>query len=721
MNSPKELMSKSGCVLAEATSPVQFGREICCFLSDASAREWLVTNGIGGFASGTVAGLATRRYHGLLIAALKAPLGRTLLVSKLEETVRYADRSYPLATDRWADGTVNPEGYRHIERFRLDGTTPVWTFACADALLEKRVWMQHGANTTYIQYSLVRASRSLELDIKALVNYRDYHSSTHAGDWRINIEPVEHGLRVAAFGGAVPFYIFISSGPVELAHDWYRNFGLSREQYRGLDDREDHLHAGTFRATLRPGESLTMICSTDAKPELEGVKAWEARARHERALLGRWTALHPPLSQAAPSWVKQLVVAADQFIVSRPLKEDPAACSIIAGYHWFGDWGRDTMIALPGLTLATGRPEIARNVLRTFGRFVDRGMLPNVFPDVGETPEYNTVDATLWYFEAIRQYFAATKDEKFLREIFPTLADIIDWHNRGTRYNIHVDPADGLLYAGEPGVQLTWMDAKVGDWVVTPRIGKPIEVNALWFNALVSMAHFAQVLDKPGTLYDSLAVQVRRNFQRFWNEPLKYCFDVIDGPGGHDSSLRPNQIFAVSLPESPLTHAQQRAVVDACGRELLTSVGLRSLASGHPKYQGTYVGGPRERDGTYHQGTVWGWLLGPFVQAHLRVFGDPAEAASFLEPIANHIRTHGLGTASEIFDGDAPFEPRGCVAQAWTVGELLRTWAAVADAVVSAHSNAVESGANRILESLKEESVSNVRKIRIQGYQDALD
>jgi predicted glycogen debranching enzyme len=721
VNSPKELMSKSGCVLAEVTPPVQFGRDVCGSLSQASEREWLVTNGIGGFASGTIAGLATRRYHGLLIAALKPPLGRTLLVAKLEETARYADHNYPLATDRWADGTLNPEGYRHTERFRLDGTTPVWTFACADALLEKRVWMQHGANTTYIQYSLVRASRSLDLDIKALVNYRDYHSSTHAGDWRMNIEPVEHGLRVVAFGGAVPFHILIAPGTAEPAHDWYRNFDLSRERYRGLDDREDHLHAGTFRATLKPGESLTMICSTDFKPELEGARAWEARARHERTLLSRWTALHPSLSQTAPSWVKQLVVAADQFIVSRPLKEDPAACSIIAGYHWFGDWGRDTMIALPGLTVATARPEIARSVLRTFGRFVDRGMLPNVFPDVGETPEYNTVDATLWYFEAVRHYFAATKDEKFLREIFPTLADIVEWHNRGTRYNIHVDSADGLLYAGEPGLQLTWMDAKVGDWVVTPRIGKPIEVNALWLNALVSMAHFAQFLSKPSTLYDSLSDQVRRNFQRFWNEPLKYCFDVIDGPNGHDSSLRPNQIFAVSLPESPLTHVQQRAVVDASGRELLTSFGLRSLAPGHPQYQGTYAGGPRERDGAYHQGTVWGWLLGPFVQAHLRVFGDPAEAASFLEPIANHIRTHGLGTASEVFDGDAPFEPRGCVAQAWTVGELLRTWAIVASVVISAHSNAAENVGNRVLESLKDERVANGRKIRIQSYRDAFD
>ena len=720
-NPHTEASSTSGCLAAETASPVQFGRELCGSVSDAGEREWLVTNGIGGFAAGTVSGLLTRRYHGLLIAALKPPLGRTLLVAKLEETARYADASYPLSTDRWADGTLAPEGYRHIGRFRLDGTTPVWTFACADALLEKRIWMQPGANTTYIQYALVRASRSLDLELKVLVNYRDYDANTHAGDSRMTVEPVDHGLRVSAFAGAVPIYLFTVSSRSESAHNWYRNFDLRCERSRGLDDREDHLHAGTFRVTLRPGESLTSVCSADSKPELDGTRAWEARVRHEKALLERWTTLHPSLSQAAPSWVKQLVLAADRFIVSRPLKEDPDACSVIAGYHWFGDWGRDTMIALPGLTISTGRTEIARNVLRTFSHFVDRGMLPNVFPDVGETPGYNTVDTTLWYFEAIRQYWAATKDDKFLSEIYLVLAEIIDWHARGTRYNIHVDSADGLLYAGEPGVQLTWMDAKIGDWVVTPRIGKPIEVNALWLNAWVSMSQFAAVLNKSGKLYESMAEQARRAFQRFWNDSAKYCFDVIDGPNGQDLSLRPDQILAVSLEETPLNNAQQRAVVDACADHLLSSFGLRSLAPEHPDYRGVYGGGPRERDSVYHQGTLWGWLLVPFVQAHLKVVGDPAEAASLLEPIGDHIRTHGLGTASEIFEGDAPFTPRGCIAQAWTVGELIRAWTAVALAADAAASNTADKLTKKVAESLKEESATSTRKIRIQSYQDALD
>ena len=660
-------------------SPVDFGRDICGELPAAEQREWLVTNGIGGFASGTVAGLLTRRYHGLLMAALKPPLGRTLLVSKFEETAEYAGRPYAFGANRWTGGTLDPQGFREIERFRLEGTTPVWTFACADTQLEKYIWMQPGANSTYVEYRLVRGG-PLRLELKALVNYRDSHANTHAGDWRMNIEPVERGLRVTAFDGATPYYLLSTSASVEPAHKWYRNFDLAVERERGLDDREDHLHAGTFRATLQMGGSLTLVCSTDADAELDGRVALEARLTAEQSLLSRWAASQSALAAHAPAWVRHLVLAADQFVVKRPLADVPDAHSVIAGYPWFGDWGRDTMIALPGLTLVTGRPEIARSILRTFARFVDRGMLPNVFSDASDEPEYNTVDATLWYFEAVRQYFAATGDLELLRELFPVMTEIVEWHVRGTRYQIHVDPADGLLHAGEPGVQLTWMDAKAGDWVVTPRIGKPVEINALWLNAQVTMMQFARALGRPVDAYESMAKRARAGFQGFCNEPEHYCFDVLDGPVGHDASLRPNQIFAVSLPESALAPEQQRAVVDACATLLLTSHGLRSLAPSHPRYQGHYAGSPRERDAAYHQGTVWGWLLGPFVLAHLRAYGDPALAATFLEPMAQHIKTHGLGSASEIFDGDAPFTPRGCPAQAWTVAEVLRAWTAMAAA-----------------------------------------
>jgi predicted glycogen debranching enzyme len=675
------MSSKKDHVAAAFVSPVDFGREICGELPVAEQREWLVTNGMGGFACGTIAGLLTRRYHGLLVAALKPPLGRTLLVTKFDETVEYDGRSYPLSTNRWVGGTLDPQGFQDIERFRLEGTTPVWTFALADAQLEKRIWMQPDANSTYVQYRLLRAGRPVKLEAKILVNYREFHGNTHAGDWRMQVEAVERGLRVVAFQEATPFYILSTSAIAEPAHEWYRNFDLAVERSRGLDDHEDHLHAGTFRAAFEERQSITFVCSTDPQAELDGVKAYETCQTHQRDLLARWSGTNPRLVKKAPGWVRQLVLAADQFVVKRPLTDVPHAHSVIAGYPWFSLWGRDATIALPGLTLATGRADTARNILRTFARFVDRGMLPNVFRESEETPAYNTVDATLWYVEAVRQYVAATGDSELLRELFPVLVTIIDWHIQGTRYNIHVDPEDGLLHAGEPGVQLTWMDAKVDDKAVTPRTGKPIEVNALWLNALVSMAQIARALSRSAEPYESRATRVGHSFQRFWNESGQYCFDVLDGPEGNDASLRPNQIFAVSLPESALTREQQRAVVDTCARYLLTSHGLRSLAPNHPDYRGRYVGDPRERNRRYHQGTVWGWLLGPFALAYLRVYRDRSKAALLLEPIQHHLQTQGLGSASEIFDGDAPFVPRGCIAQAWTVAEVLRAWTAIAGVV----------------------------------------
>ncbi len=669
---------------------MEFGREICNNLNTAESREWLVTNGIGGYASGTVAGLLTRRYHGLLVATLQPPLGRTLLLAKLDETVLYGTRllakldetvlygtrSYSLNTNRWSDGIVSPHGYRHIESFTLEGTIPLWRFAVADALLEKRVWMQQGANTTYIQYTLRRATQPLKLTLKAMVNYRDYHSDTLSNGWQMSIEQVEQGVCVTAYHGAVPLYLLSDCGHGSPVHNWYYGFDLAVERYRGLSDKEDHLHAATFEVTLNPGEAIAFIASTHKQPDLNAEAALKHRQTLEQKLIGLWQSHRPLNAPDSPTWVNHLVLAADQFIVDRSVPEDSYGKTIIAGYHWFGDWGRDTMISLPGLTLTTGRPEVARSILRTFARYVDQGMLPNRFPDAGETPEYNTVDATLWYFEAIRAYHNATGDDDLLRELFPVLADIINWHCRGTRYNIHLDSTDGLLYAGEQGVQLTWMDAKVGDWVVTPRIGKPIEVNALWYNALRTMAKFARYLSKPHQEYEAIANRAQIRFSRFWNQDTGYCYDVLDSPDGDDQSLRPNQIFAVSLPESPLTLVQQAGVVDVCGKMLLTSHGLRSLTPEHPQYQGKYGGNQYQRDRAYHQGTVWGWLLGPFVLAHLRVYKNPEQARQFLQPMANHLTAHGLGSLSEIFDGNAPMTPRGCIAQAWTVAEILRAWLA---------------------------------------------
>lgn len=653
---------------------INFGREICGHLSTAESREWIVTNGMGGYASGTVAGLLTRRYHGLLVAALMPPLGRTLLATKLDETVLYDRQTYPLYTNRWADGTVNPHGYHHLEAFSLDGTIPVWWYACGDALLEKRIWMASGANTTYVRYTLLRATQPLSLSLKGLVNYRDYHGDTHAQGWQMSVLPLAQGVEITAYEGATPFYLLSDRGEMTATPQWHYGFDLAVERYRGLSSEEDHLHAATLAATLIVGESLTVVATVDAGASLDGMDALHQRQRYEQSLLKRWQDSLPK-ETTAPDWIQQLVLAADQFVVNRAQGK-----TVIAGYPWFGDWGRDTMISLPGLTLATGRPEIAGSILRTFAAYVDQGMLPNRFPDAGEIPEYNTVDATLWYFEALRLYYQATQDDKLVEDLFPTLAEIIDWHCRGARYQIHIDPADGLLYAGEPSVQLTWMDAKVGDWVVTPRIGKPIEVNALWYSALRTLAQFARQLHKPYQEYEAMANRIQARFARFWNESAGYCYDVLDGPAGNEADLRPNQLFAVSLPmtwvngQALLSAQQQKQLVDACGRALLTSYGLRSQSLHSPQYQGHYGGNQRQRDGAYHQGTIWSWLIGPFVLAHWHVYHDQAQARAFLAPIAAHLSDHGLGTISEIFDGDAPFLPRGCIAQAWGVAEVLRTW-----------------------------------------------
>jgi predicted glycogen debranching enzyme len=659
---------------------VQFGREICGDLAAAELREWLVTNGTGGYASGTIASSQTRRYHGLLVAALQPPLGRTQLVSAIDEIVYYAGADFSLATHRWASGVVDPKGFLSLESFHLEGTKPVWTYALADALLEKRVWMRQGENTTYIQYTLVRGSSAIEMELKALVNYRDFHSLTHAGDWRMKIEPAPGGVKVTAFDDATAFYLKSSAASCEPRHEWYLGCYFGEETARGLDDREDRLFAAMFRTKLDVGSSVTFVASTEAAASLDGETALAEHANHEVKLFQDWQAKNEGLAEEAPSWLWQLILAADQFIVKRGLPEEPDGRSVIAGYHWFGDWGRDTMIALPGLTLATCRADIARKILLAFSRYVEGGMLPNNFPDAGGKPEYNTVDAALWYFEAVRQYFEATQDTVTLQKLFPVLSEIVDAHVKGTRYNIHIDPADGLLYAGGPGVQLTWMDAKIGDWVVTPRTGKPVEINALWINALETIGEFGRLLGKPSEACKQLAARTKKNFQKFWNAERNCLYDVIESPGtGNDVSLRPNQIFAVSLPVSPLSPEQQKSVVDVCARQLLSSYGLRSLAPGEPGYTGHYGGSPRDRDAAYHQGTVWGWLLGPFALAHFRVYRDRPAARRFLEPLGRQVYAGGLGTLSEIFDGDFPFTPRGCIAQAWTVAEVLRAWTEISD------------------------------------------
>lgn len=670
---------------------IKFGREICGQLEIAEGREWLVTNGIGGYASGTVAGDLTRSYHGLLVAALEPPLQRTLLLSKIDDLVTYNGENYPLATNRWQGNNISPAGYQNIESFRLEGTIPVWSYAIADAILEKRIWMQPKANTTYVYYSLKRGSKPIELTFKTLVNYRSFHGGSLPQ--LKSQSPVINGVRIIMdVDNPQPFYLLCDRGNVSLTNEVYQDFQLPREAYRGLNDRDSHLHVATFTATLQPEESLTFVAST-AIPNaltgesldldntnvlnrlLDGQQALSDRQNYERELIKVWQAANSNMG-SIPDAIEQLVLAADQFIVDRQIQNHPDGKSVIAGYHWFNDWGRDTMISLPGLTLATGRSEIARSIIATFAEYISEGMLPNRFPD-GDSltdKDYNTVDATLWYFEAIRQYYAQTEDKEFLKDIFPKLAEIIDWHQRGTRYGIKLDD-DGLLKAGEEGVQLTWMDALVNGEVITPRYGKPVEINALWYNALRTMSAFATTLGQDASQYEQMAETTKRGFVRFWNQDTGYCFDVLDTPDGtNDPALRPNQIFALSLPESPLTKEQQQGVIQACEQSLLTSYGLRSLDRHNPQYKGYYGGDRYDRDSAYHQGTVWGWLIGAFALAHLRVYGDRDRALSFLAPITDHLTNAGLGSISEIFDGDAPFNPRGCIAQAWSVAEVLRAY-----------------------------------------------
>jgi predicted glycogen debranching enzyme len=652
---------------------IEIDQEGCRNLETALSREWLETNGIGGFSSSTIVGLNTRRYHGLLTAATRPPVGRLVLLSKLEETLIIDGQRYELSANQYP-GAVHPQGFQYQTGFRLD-PFPRFTYETQGVRLEKSVFMVQGENTTVVQYDIFKTqaqadSSSLSLEIRPLIAFRDYHSTTHENSALNPHVQTENGLATIKPYGDLPALHFAhGAAAIDTNAFWYRNFQYVVEQERGLDFAEDLFSPCAFTFDLNASASISIIASTDRRDVSKANAYRKAELERREVLSGN--------SAEARVLVNALTSAANQFIVARERCK-----TVIAGYHWFSDWGRDTMIALPGLTLATGHAEIAKSILAEFAAHVDQGMLPNRFPDAGETPEYNTVDATLWFFEAVRSLLQYTNDYEFVRvNLYAVLSDIIEWHIRGTRYNIHVDE-DSLLYSGEPGVQLTWMDAKVGDWVITPRHGKPVEIQALWYNALRVMEDLARNFQdqKAKTNYANMAERARESFNRlFWNQEVGCLYDVVDGDA-RDGSVRPNQVFAISLTHSMVSAEKAEQILLVIERELLTPRGLRSLSPGDPRYASRYEGDSRSRDSVYHKGTVWPWLMGSYITAYVKTFGEQLGrkvAEDWLDNFSKHLDEACVGQVSEIFDADAPHTPRGCVAQAWSVAEILR--AAVED------------------------------------------
>lgn len=646
---------------------IKFDSNICTDFESASQREWLETNGIGGFAASTISGANTRRYHGILTAATRPPLGRITMLSKFEETLTIDDKTFQLSSNKYPN-SIDPDGFKYIKSFRLD-PFPVWIYEVEGIEIEKKIFMIHGENTTVCQWKILDksqiANQKSKIELKPLFSFVDYHSLQHeTSDIDLNYKSEENSVSIKPLKNLPEIFLNHNALEIEKTGFWYNNFEYAVEEERGFDFHEDLFQPFALKFDLT--DAATVIVSTE-KHDLSNAENYEKSEIERRENLVK-------TAEAENEFHKDLVLAADKFIVRRGEGK-----TVIAGYPWFSDWGRDTMIALPGLTLATNREEIAREIILEFSKHISEGMIPNRFPDAGDTAEYNTVDATLWYFEAIRAYAEKTNDYEFVRkELYVKLADIIFCHLRGTRYNIHVD-TDGLLCAGEAGTQLTWMDAKYGDEVFTPRRGKPVEIQALWYNALRVMADFAARFDdaEAGKRYSQMADIASEHFVKtFWNEDEQCLFDVVTN-GHRDGAVRPNQIFAVSLKNAILTDAEKaRKVVEKVEKELLTPVGLRSLAPDDSQYCPIYIGSPFKRDSCYHQGTVWGWLIGGFVDALRKTSenADETEAkiTQILQSFEVHLTEAGIGQISEIFDADAPLKPRGCFAQAWSVAEVLR-------------------------------------------------
>ncbi len=655
-------------------------------------REWLVTNGLGGYASGTVSGAVTRRYHGLLIAALPAPLGRIVMWNHVSEFLRFSDDDViSLGAEERAGGQLDLKSADYLAEFRMEDGLPVWTYHVRDVVVEKRVLLPHLQNTVHVSYQVLSKGKPPRLELRPAFHFRHHEAPVDSDlaapykltaiDGRYEIAAARRKLpplRMRLHGREAAFTI----APTKIPQVVYRI-----EQQRGYSFEGELWSPGYFRVDLTEQSTATLVASTEPWEIIDvlGPEDVLAAERQRRARL-----LHGASPKVRQSFPAELVFAADQFVITPEGRFEEAARAhaagdevrtVIAGYHWFTDWGRDTMISLEGLTLITGRLLEAGYILRTFARYVRDGLIPNMFPDGAKEGVYHTADATLWFFHALGRYLQYTRDFNTLKFLLPTLIDIAEHHLRGTRFNIHVDPSDGLLAQGQEGYQLTWMDAKMGDWVVTPRRGKAVEINALWYNALCLLANWLRENgdEASAKTYNTHAERARISFNnRFWDSKAGYLYDVVDcdgKPDTFDASCRPNQLFAISLDHPVLDAVHWKSVVEVVEKELVTSVGLRTLSPESPDYKPIYAGDLRSRDGAYHQGTVWAWLIGPFVDSWLKVHPhDRSAARKFLETFPVHLGDNGIGTISEVFDAREPHHAGGCIAQAWSVAEVLRAW-----------------------------------------------
>jgi predicted glycogen debranching enzyme len=649
-------------------------------------REWLVTNGLGGYAAGTIAGVATRRFHGLLVAALPAPHGRMMMLNHLAEQLHLPDgKVASLGGEERSDSQLELPGAEHLVEFRLEAGLPVWRYQIGETMLEKQLFLVHQQNTLHLTYRLLSGQAHVRLELRPSLFFRPHEgrvSDALPGPYALTA--IGERYEVSAGTELPPLRLLLYGEQASLTVDR----GISKDLFyrvearRGYDCQGMLWSPGYFSAKLSTGAGATLVASTEAWSAILALEPDEALAVERERREHLVAAAHPAAREGLAA---ELVLAADQFIITPAGRIEDAARAhaagdevrtVIAGYHWFTDWGRDTMISLEGLTLATGRLAEAGWILRTFAHYIHDGLIPNMFPEGENQGLYHTADATLWFFHALDRYLKATDDRETLRLVLPKLLDIVAHHRQGTRFGIGVDPQDGLLRQGVEGYQLTWMDAKVDDWVVTPRRGKAVEINALWYNALCLLEGWLreEQSEKDAQGLAEQAERARQSFnERFWYKEGGYLYDVIDGEHGDDPTCRPNQLFAISLPHAILDQKRWTQVLEVVRKQLLTPVGLRSLAPGHSDYKSRYDGDLRARDAAYHQGTVWAWLIGPFVDAWLKVHPeDRAGARRWLEGFEPHLSEAGTGTISEIFDAEEPFTPRGCAAQAWSVAEVLR-------------------------------------------------